>query len=86
MRVIEKLKRPIQLKPAKMLQATPCALEMTTMFNCWRAMSVDAAECGASARALAQCMTSKGKSGPSSASTTQEINRWLLKVSKRKQL
>eukprot|EP00842_Homolaphlyctis_polyrhiza_P004082 jgi/Hompol1/4675/HPOL_003831-RA len=87
MRVIEKIKRPIQLKPAKIMQATPCALEMSTLFNCWRALSVDASHCAASAAALTKCMSTKAKSNAADASAaTAEINKWLLKLSKGKQL
>ena len=59
MRAIERLKRPIQIKPTRLQQATPCALEISTMFNCWRAMSVDANGCAGAAAALTVCMTSK---------------------------
>ncbi|KAH6594474.1 hypothetical protein BASA61_004011 [Batrachochytrium salamandrivorans] len=86
MRVIEKLKRPIQLKPIKLQQATPCAMEISAMFNCWRAMSIDATSCAAAAGALTLCMTAKAKSPPEATSSINEINKWLIKVSKRKQL
>ncbi|KAI8926782.1 hypothetical protein BC831DRAFT_455023 [Entophlyctis helioformis] len=85
MRAIEKLKRPLQLKPPKVTQATPCALELSTMFNCWRALSVDASECASSAKALSQCMASKGRTTAQSSSV-DEINKWLLKVKNHKHL
>jgi hypothetical protein len=59
MRAFEKLKKPILLKPSKIIRATPCAKEITNLFNCWRATKIEAEECAAMAIALTACMTTK---------------------------
>ncbi|ORY45147.1 hypothetical protein BCR33DRAFT_634161, partial [Rhizoclosmatium globosum] len=48
--------KPLTMRPAKMMRASPCATEISTLFNCWRALEVDAKGCMESARALAGCM------------------------------
>ncbi|KAI8611368.1 hypothetical protein BC830DRAFT_1041172, partial [Chytriomyces sp. MP71] len=48
--------KPLTMRPAKMMRATPCAAEISTLFNCWRAIDVDAPGCLEPARALATCM------------------------------
>ncbi|KAJ3300901.1 hypothetical protein HDV03_001681 [Kappamyces sp. JEL0829] len=78
MRSIDKLKKPVLLKPGKIIRATPCAKEITNLFNCWRTTKIEAAECSAMAVALTACMTQKGPA-PAAAST-KEINSWIRKA------
>ena len=56
MRHIDKIGKPIVIRPKKVLEATPCAMELTTLLNCWRALATDASQCNDSAKALTQCM------------------------------
>ena len=58
MRTIDKIKQPLKLRPPQITRASPCANEISTLFNCWRAFEVDAAPCAASAAALVTCMKS----------------------------
>ncbi|KAI9104999.1 hypothetical protein DFS34DRAFT_691202 [Phlyctochytrium arcticum] len=85
MRTIDKIKQPIVLRPPKIMSATPCAVEVATLFNCWRAISVDSAQCVESARALTTCMASKGAT-KSSSNSVDEINLWLKKARSGKQV
>jgi hypothetical protein len=56
MRVIQKLKEPLQVKPPKIQRATPCALEVANVFNCWRTGGVGAESCAKAAQQLITCM------------------------------
>ena len=60
MRAVEKLKRPILLKPKKTTKATPCAPEITNLFNCWRNHgNMDEKSCLQSVLLLKNCMKTK---------------------------
>ncbi|KAI8837419.1 hypothetical protein BJ741DRAFT_603427 [Chytriomyces cf. hyalinus JEL632] len=78
MRVIEKMHKPLAMRPAKMARAAPCATEISTLFNCWRAIDVDAPGCLEPARALATCMAAPTKAAKSSSSA--DINKKLAKL------
>jgi hypothetical protein len=56
MRPLDRIGKPIIVRPKKAVPATPCAMEVTTLFNCWRAIGVDAAACMESSRSLVECM------------------------------
>lgn len=49
-------KAPIHVRSKKVTKATPCAIEMAAMFNCWRAFSTDSPKCALAAVALNGCM------------------------------
>jgi hypothetical protein len=83
MRVINKLKDPIQVKPPKIQKAAPCALEVANMFNCWRTSGVTDPACMKFAQQVSMCM--KGFK-PSNTRKGDDINSWLKKVYKNKQL
>ncbi|KAI9009530.1 hypothetical protein HDU85_005378 [Gaertneriomyces sp. JEL0708] len=85
MRTIDKIKQPLALRPPKVTPATKCAVEVATLFNCWRAMSVDHVECKDSAKALMACMATLGKR-PSGSKSTEDINYWLKKSERKKHL
>ncbi|KAI9335717.1 hypothetical protein BDR26DRAFT_1009167 [Obelidium mucronatum] len=70
--VIEKINRPLTMRPAKTMKAAPCAPEISTLFNCWRALDVDAKGCTESAKALAM-KTAK-------TSSVSDINKKLAKL------
>ena len=59
MRTLDKIKQPLAIKPRKITPATPCAVEITTLFNCWRSIAVDAPACAESGKALIKCMQTK---------------------------
>ncbi|KAJ3408848.1 hypothetical protein HDV05_004739 [Chytridiales sp. JEL 0842] len=84
MRTIDKLKQPVKIRPPNMLRASPCATEISTLFNCWRALGVDSTGCANSAKALAGCMAQPMKA--SKKNSVDSINHWLGEVRKRKQL
>ncbi|TPX60684.1 hypothetical protein PhCBS80983_g01631 [Powellomyces hirtus] len=85
MRTLDKIKKPLALRPPKVQAATTCAVEVATLFNCWRAMSVDAPQCAESAKALMTCMAAQGKK-TDPAYSVNEINHWLAKSRRKKQL
>jgi hypothetical protein len=77
MRAIEKLKRPVILKPQKFTKATPCAAELTKLFNCWRDSKIDSQACAAFSLELTACMaTKKEVNAGSERWTSQELNKW----------
>ncbi|KAJ3007288.1 hypothetical protein HKX48_009220 [Thoreauomyces humboldtii] len=85
MRTLEKINRPLILRPPKVQSATSCAVEVATLFNCWRAMAVDAPQCAESAKALTTCM--KAQATKKNVSTSvKDINKWLAKATRKKQL
>lgn len=61
MRTIDKLKQPITLKRGKMYTASPCAQEMTLLFNCWRTLSLGNPGCESASKVLMNCIGSVGK-------------------------
>jgi hypothetical protein len=85
MRVVQKLKEQVVIKPPKITKATPCALEIAGMFNCWRASGVDATKCAEFANRLTQCMAAQGRSRPQKQNA-DDINYWLKTSWKRKVL
>ncbi|KAJ3217919.1 hypothetical protein HDU67_007070 [Dinochytrium kinnereticum] len=85
MRTIDKIKQPIKLRPPKILRATPCAAEMSTLFNCWRSLDVDAPGCASSAKALVMCMA-KPRVAAGQSQSIEAMNRQLAKLRQGKQL
>jgi hypothetical protein len=83
MRVIQKLKEPIQVKPPKIRKAAPCAMELANVFNCWRTTGVTDPACMTFAQQLTMCM--KGYKS-TNIKRGNDINDWLKKVYKNKQL
>ncbi|KAI8897406.1 hypothetical protein BC833DRAFT_593852 [Globomyces pollinis-pini] len=67
------------------MKATPCAAEIQALFNCWRSSSIDNIECAAFSSHLALCMSSK-VSSPASVSKTSDINLWIKRSHKNKQI
>lgn len=59
-----KLKQ-LKVRPKKLLEASPCIVEMGAMLECWSRAGVDDPRCAQTAKALATCM-----SKPVSYSTT----------------
>ncbi|RKP04236.1 hypothetical protein CXG81DRAFT_8518 [Caulochytrium protostelioides] len=79
MRPIDKIQQPLQARPTKFRKATPCAVELSALFNCWRASAIDDPRCAESGTALAKCMSTyqpPAKVG----SRSVEINKWLAAV------
>ncbi|KAJ3295507.1 hypothetical protein HDU79_009030 [Rhizoclosmatium sp. JEL0117] len=72
------------MRPAKMMRASPCATEISTLFNCWRALEVDAKGCMESARALAGCMAVPVK--VAKTNSAGDINKKLAKLRQGKSL
>jgi hypothetical protein len=83
MRVIQKLKEPIQVKPPRIQKAAPCAIEVANMFNCWRTTGVTDPACMQFAKTLTMCMKGYKKTNTKAG---DDINSWLKKVHKNKQL
>ncbi|KAJ3270604.1 hypothetical protein HDV01_007700 [Terramyces sp. JEL0728] len=84
MRVIQKLKEPVVLRPKRIIKATPCATEVSNLFNCWRNGKIDAESCAVLAAQLTACMASKKRTN--TKETAEEINTWLRKSFTGKQL
>jgi hypothetical protein len=77
MRAIDKLKRPVILKPQKFSKATPCAAQLTKLFNCWRDSNIDAASCAALSLELTACMAAKKEvKADTERWSNQELNKW----------
>ncbi|KAI8850850.1 hypothetical protein BC829DRAFT_388455 [Chytridium lagenaria] len=85
MRTLDKIKQPIKLRPPKMLRATPCAAEMSTLFNCWRALDVDAPGCMNTAKSLIACM-GKARVASGQSQSIDSMNKQLAKLRQGKQL
>ncbi|KAJ3101400.1 hypothetical protein HDU97_001387 [Phlyctochytrium planicorne] len=85
MRTLDKIKQPVKLRPPKIMRATPCAAEMSTLFNCWRALEVDSPSCASSAQALIACMA-KARPAASQSQSIDHVNRQLAKLRQKKQL
>jgi hypothetical protein len=82
MRVVQKLKEPITLKPSKTIKATPCAMQINFLFNCWKSNELSDAKCREGITKLKECMRKKGKA--TSSKKTEDINNWLQKSFKNK--
>lgn len=48
----------LRTKPRKVIEASPCIVEMGAMIQCWTASGVDDAKCAQTAKMLADCMKS----------------------------
>lgn len=46
----------LRTKPRKVVEASPCIVEMGAMIQCWTASGVDDAKCMQTAKMLADCM------------------------------
>ena len=46
----------LRTKPRKVIEASPCIVEMGAMIQCWTASGVDDAKCAQTAKMLADCM------------------------------
>lgn len=64
MRTIDKIKQPIRARPPKIISRTPCAEELSALFNCWRAYSTtgDHPNCQNLLQKLMVCRTNLNKS------------------------
>jgi hypothetical protein len=51
-----KLKQ-LKVRPKKLLEASPCIVEMGAMLECWSRSGVDDPRCAQTAKALATCMS-----------------------------
>ena len=72
MRTLDKIDRPLKMRPQRIMRAAPCATEISTLFNCWRAIDVDAPGCIAAAAQLRLCMNARPSSSTSSASASSK--------------
>ena len=59
MRNLDRIGKPIVLKPKRIQLATPCADELTTVLNCWRSLGVDATSCAEVSKSLMTCMAKR---------------------------
>jgi len=59
MKTLDKIGKPFTLRSKRVIEATPCAVELSTLFNCWRAIGVDASQCATTAKALVACMSKR---------------------------
>ncbi|KAJ3290581.1 hypothetical protein HK104_006664 [Borealophlyctis nickersoniae] len=86
MRPIDKvIKNRLVLKSPKVQKATPCATELSSLFNCWRALGTETAQCASAATALMACMATK-QEVKSTGKSTAEINKWIVALEAKKQL
>ena len=78
------MKAPIQSRPVKIIKASPCALELTAMFNCWRSFSQDSSNCAVINASVVNCMKAysakrAGMKG-NRVKKVSDLNRELVKV------
>ncbi|KAF7729010.1 hypothetical protein EC973_005041 [Apophysomyces ossiformis] len=72
-----KLKQ-LKVRPKKILEASPCIVEMGSLFECWATAGVDDKRCVTAAKALSDCMAK-----PVSKNKSQNtINYHLARLSK----
>ncbi|KAI8997618.1 hypothetical protein BDB01DRAFT_713409 [Pilobolus umbonatus] len=72
-----KLKQ-LKVRPKKILEASPCIVEMGALFECWATAGVDDKRCTAIASALTNCMTKP----VSKAKHSNTINYHLARLSR----
>lgn len=68
-----KLKQ-LKVRPKKMLEASPCIVEMGALFECWATAGVNDSRCTAVAQSLTNCMQK-----PVSCASQKTGRRELLK-------
>lgn len=51
-----KLKQ-LKVRPRKLLESSPCVVEMGALFECWATDGIDAKKCTAAAQSLQECMS-----------------------------
>ncbi|KAI7867359.1 hypothetical protein BDF14DRAFT_1874947 [Spinellus fusiger] len=72
-----KLKQ-LKVRPKKLLDSSPCLVEMGSLFECWATSGVDDKRCVVASKALSECMTK-----PVTKSNRQNtINYHLARLSK----
>lgn len=59
MRPLDKIGKPLIIRPKKQMAATPCGVELATLLTCWRSLGVEASHCADSSRHLLQCMVKR---------------------------
>ncbi|PHZ15232.1 uncharacterized protein RHIMIDRAFT_198477 [Rhizopus microsporus ATCC 52813] len=69
-----KLKQ-LKVRPKKILEASPCIVEMGALFECWATAGVNDGRCTAAAQSLTNCMQKPKKH-------TNTINYHLARLSK----
>jgi hypothetical protein len=86
MKVLDRLKRDVSIKPRKVIRATPCAAMIGLMLNCWRSNNFDQSACRDASMKLAECMKSaKTATHGGGARPTRQLNFWMKKATKGKQ-
>ncbi|ORY90980.1 hypothetical protein BCR43DRAFT_532740 [Syncephalastrum racemosum] len=50
-----KLKQ-LKVRPKKLMQSSPCLVEMGALFECWATAGIDDRKCTATAKTLQECM------------------------------
>ncbi|KAJ3341826.1 hypothetical protein HDU93_003947 [Gonapodya sp. JEL0774] len=78
---VKKLKSPLKIRPRKEIAATPCAVELTTLFNCWRSFGVDTPNCLMAAKGVTDCVAKSRATG--GKKSTDEINYWLNQLGRK---
>ncbi|PVU88227.1 hypothetical protein BB559_003189 [Furculomyces boomerangus] len=48
--------KKLRVKPKKFINPTSCAIEMTSLLNCWSSLTIDDSRCANSAKALMLCV------------------------------
>ncbi|KAF9142194.1 hypothetical protein EC957_005846 [Mortierella hygrophila] len=68
----------LRTKPRKVVEASPCIVEMGAMIQCWTASGVDDAKCMQTAKMLADCM----KNLPTKVKNVNTVNYHLARLQK----
>lgn len=85
MKVVDRLKKDVRITSRSVQKAAPCAQEIGTVFNCWRANNFDTKACALAAAELVECMKSRKPSAKSKDKSVNMINYWMKKAGKGKQ-
>ncbi|CDH57189.1 hypothetical protein RO3G_11469 [Lichtheimia corymbifera JMRC:FSU:9682] len=72
-----KLKQ-LKVRPRKLLESSPCVVEMGALFECWATDGIDAKKCTAAAQSLQECMSKPVKK----TKAKNTINYHLARLSK----
>ncbi|KAL7753257.1 40S ribosomal protein mrp10 [Sorochytrium milnesiophthora] len=65
----------LQLRPRSLLQAAPCAPEMTALFNCWSSAGIEAPACSEFAKAVTRCMATQATKGTARSNINNDLTR-----------
>ncbi|KAI8144271.1 hypothetical protein BJV82DRAFT_513927 [Fennellomyces sp. T-0311] len=70
--------KQLKVRPKKLLESSPCVVEMGALFECWATSGIDDKHCQAVAKSLQECMAKPGRK------TKQQntINYHLARLSK----